>query len=524
MHRVLSKIICGILLWSLPASGLFGQAGQYWPQIKLGERIERRMMHDKLPDHFSVQPFAIRDIDTILAAMADTALVFPRLGYQFWEVPDTGKWALDVTPLIDAGLGWSSQVGAVYRAAPGLAVNLRYGSTWSFYADALGGSERPAAYIGAFIDSSGVIPGTGKNFAREGDPAFFQPTARLSFAPGTIFSFDLGYGKNFIGSGYRSLFLSDVASNYPYLKITTDVWHFKYINIYAALQGSPDAHAFPDDFRSKYSTTHYLSWAVSPRFNMGLFETIVWQGSDSLSRRGFDPNYLNPVIFYRPVEYSVGSPDNALIGLDLSFKASKSTLLYSQWMFDEFLLSSLRNRDGWWANKWGVQLGVMTWDVAGIRNLNLRGEFNCVRPFTYTHGSTLQNFAHFNEPLAHRLGTNFYEGLIDAAYERKGWFAELKIIWSEYGRDPDSLNLGGDIFKSYENPSMQYGNTIAQGVRTVLYRQSLTAGYVLNRSMNLRAGIRYTFRHTDTEGMPDGNEHVLGFFLATRIYNSFADF
>jgi hypothetical protein len=34
--------------------------------------------------------------------------------------------------------------------------------------------------------------------------------------------FELGYGRNFIGDGYRSLLESDGASPYPYFKINTN--------------------------------------------------------------------------------------------------------------------------------------------------------------------------------------------------------------------------------------------------------------------------------------------------------------
>ena len=69
----------------------------------------------------------------------------------------------------------------------------------------------------------------------------------------------------------------------------------------------------------KYTTTHYLSWAISKRVNLSFFDAIVWSATDSAGNyRGFDAQYLNPIIFMRPVEFSIGSPDNALMGLNLS--------------------------------------------------------------------------------------------------------------------------------------------------------------------------------------------------------------
>lgn len=482
------------------------------------------MMRDTLPDHLSIRPFAIRDIPSLYFQSTDTAELLPTLATNFWVSPAAGEWAFNAFPMLNAYLGYSNRADGVFRALPGLATNLRFGKNWSLYADIFVGGERPAQFVADFIDTTGVIPSMGKNQANAGNPSIVNPTARLSYSPGNIFAFELGYGKNFIGQGFRSLFLSEVASNYPYLKISTDVWHFKYINIFSALKGTAPTSQYPTDFESKYSTTHYLSWAVSPRFNIGLFETIVWQGQDTLSKRGFDPNYLNPIIFYRPVEYSIGSADNALIGFDLSFKASKTLRFYSQVLFDEFLLSAFREANGWWANKWATQIGFIAYDFAKVKGLNIRGEFNCARPFTYTHGSTLQNYGHFNQPLAHQLGTNFYEGILTGYFEKKNWYGRAVFTYAQYGRDTDSLNLGGDIFKSYVNPAMQYGNEIGQGRKTDLYRQTLSIGYILNRDINLRAGLSYTFRHENTEGIKTKNEHIIGIYFATQLYKSARQF
>ena len=79
----------------------------------------------------------------------------------------------------------------------------------------------------------GVVPGRGraKNFKEDG---FDYPVAEayLSYTPNKFFNFQFGNGKNFIGDGYRSFFLSDVASPYPFLKISTSFWKIKYTNLW----------------------------------------------------------------------------------------------------------------------------------------------------------------------------------------------------------------------------------------------------------------------------------------------------
>ncbi|MEY3397701.1 MAG: hypothetical protein RL220_295, partial [Bacteroidota bacterium] len=187
-----------------------------------------------------------------------------------------------------------------------------------------------------------------------------------------------------------------------------------------------------------------------------------------LSQRALDLNYLNPVIFYRPVEFAQGSADNVLLGGGFRAKVSKSVQVYGQLVLDEFLLREIKNADGWWANKFGGQLGVKAFNVMGT-SLFFQSEWNIVRPFTYTHGSSIQAWGHLNQPLAHPMGANFAEWVIRAGYTWKRWTIREQISWAGYGRDSDGQNLGGNIFRSYKSPYRQYGNEMMQGLKSTFH-------------------------------------------------------
>ncbi|HKL02733.1 MAG TPA: hypothetical protein VJ911_03625, partial [Cryomorphaceae bacterium] len=314
-----SSLLTAILVGFVPFC-VIGQAGHFWLEASQRRHIEKQILASGERSHLSLMPFSVSDIQRYGYSGSDTSLVLPGLFAGFWDTPVKKKFSASVAPLIFMGAGYSSESEAIYQTAPGLAMNFKFGKKWSLYADFMGGEEKLPAYVAAHLDSTGVLPTLGENRADQSNPAYILPTARLTFRPSTYFQFEVGYGKNFFGNGYRSHFLSDVPYNNPYFKIETEVWNIKYVNLYSMLRGSTPYTGERLDFSSKYTTSHYLSWAVTPSFNVGLFETIVWQGSDSLSNRGFDPNYLNPIIFFRPVEYASGSADNALIGLDLSLK------------------------------------------------------------------------------------------------------------------------------------------------------------------------------------------------------------
>src|SRR5690606_10630143 len=143
---------------------------------------------------------------------------------------------------------------------------------------------------------------------------------------------------------------------------------------------------------------------VTKWLNVGVFEGIVFGREDH-----FDFQYLNPIIFLRHVEGTVGSPDNAVAGFDFKANAAKKFQFYGQLLLDEFLLQVITSNSGYWANKYGYQLGVKYVDAFKINNLDLQLETNRVRPFTYSHYDSTANYTHYNQPLAHPLGANFHE-------------------------------------------------------------------------------------------------------------------
>ena len=83
--------------------------------------------------------------------------------------------------------------------------------------------------------------------------------------PNKHFNFQFGTGKNFIGDGYRSLFLSDVASPYPYFKINTSFWKIKYTNLWMSMQDVRSELTVDGAYKKKFMAIHYLSWNVSKK-------------------------------------------------------------------------------------------------------------------------------------------------------------------------------------------------------------------------------------------------------------------
>lgn len=373
-----------------------------------------------------------------------------------------------------------------------------------FYTFMADNQARFPDYVRSRIDTYKVVPGEGfwKRFKKTGVDYI---TARGYFTFNIIknISVQFGHDKNFIGNGYRSMILSDYSNSYLFLKLNTNVWKINYQNIFAEMIS--DTRSNPNRiFPKKYCAFHHLSVNLTKNINIGLFETIIFGREDSLYYGQFDFNYLNPIIFYRSVEQQLGSPDNAFMGLDYKVNFFKHFSFYGQIILDEFLLKEIRpNRTntGWWGNKHAFQFGLKYIDAAGISNLDLQIETNIARPYTYAHFNNFTNYSHYNQPLAHPLGANFYEMIGIMRYQPPVLGGKLnftaKLILATFGTDSAGSNWGGNVLLNYTTYEQEYNNKIAQGVKSNLIYTDITISYQIKH--NLFVDIKQIYRKLDSE-------------------------
>lgn len=475
-----------------------------------------------------VKPFRYSDINQI----KDSSATMPTLmvGSKAEKADSNKKSIIEITPLIQAQAGY--QLTSPERFTNDLAIggnlsgNIR--DKFAFNFKVLAGKGVFNSAIDSIIKQTHVIPGIGKAYRandsfRNRQYGYEYFSGYLSYSPNKLINLQLGQDKHFWGDGYRSLFLSDVATPYPYLKITTNVWHITYVNLYTVMKDVTNPSGLKKDELNKYATFHYLGWNATKRINIGLFESIVWQGSDSSRYRGYDVNYLNPVLFFRPTEYSLGSSDNACIGLSFKIKLFKKQQIYGQMLLDEFLLKEILARKGWWGNKYAFQVGLKSFDLFTIKKLNFQTEFNYVRPYTYSHGSVQQNYGHFNQPLAHPLGANFMESASFLNYGYKRLFIEARFIYALYGADSAGTDYGKNIFISYTKHPKEYGNFLGEGLQTNLITGSLRVAYIIDSRMNLKmeCGIAYRIEQSKYKTI---TTPFLFIGLRTDLCNLYDDF
>ena len=326
---------------------------------------------------------------------------------------------------------------------------------------------------------------------------YFISNAQFGIKVSRHFHIQLGHGSNFIGDGIRSLFLSDYAQEYFYLKLNTNIWKLQYQNIFAELS----ANTFNSTngnvlLPKKYIASHTLQFQMLPRWHVGLFETVIFARNDH-----FEFQYLNPVIIYRSVEGSIGSPDNVMLGINTSLDLHHSISVYGQILIDEFVRKEVFANTGWWGNKFGGQLGIKYINAFGIRRLDLQAEYNSVRPYTYSHFDSTANYTHQLTPLAHPLGANFKELILKARYQPSfKWNISPYLMTYNFGDDPNATsNFGGDITKSYNSRHADYGNYTTQGVLKKIVHLGVTVSYQVfhNYYLDFNTYYRKDLNHPD---------------------------
>jgi hypothetical protein len=480
--------------------------------------------------HTDVKPFLVSE----MLPFNDSSIHYKY--YSARQVPDSvlrkATWRIDFRPRnceVSGGydLKNHNSLMDVYGTA---GLNLYYKTKLAISLNYMGGDGIFPSYVDSSIRSTRVIPGVGSAYQSGNAYSYQDYFGYLSYSPNRVFNFQIGKDKNFFGDGYRSMFLSDNAANYPFFKIQVHVWKIKWVNLFTEMTDATTPTGLQQDFRKKYASMQYLSWNATKRISLSLFETIVWQGNDTNRVRGFDINYMNPVLFLRPTEYSLGSPDNALVGGSFKIKLPLQIQLYGQLLLDEFVLNELEAHTGWWGNKYSVQAGLKAFDLFGIRNLYMQGEFNYVRPYTYTHGSVQQNYGQYNQALADPFGANFEELVGILNYRTGRFIIELKGVGTMTGLDTGRSNLGQNIFLSYltrtggNDPAHDYGHHIGDGLKTYIGTADLRVAYLILPSMNLKAEIGFTYHTQVSVGYKPAEAMLFEFGIKTSLYNTYHDY
>lgn len=423
---------------------------------------------------------------------------------------DKNDFFLRVNPLLNFRLGKDRyDDNHLFENQRGISIRGGIDQKVYFHTDVLESQAYYPKYVRQFSGKFNV-PGVGFKkgynsslFGIENGVDFLLANAYVGASISKHVNIELGHGRHFIGNGMRSLFLSDFSTDYFYVKLNTRIWKFHYQNIFGELQRFEDKMSGDSLIPKKYFATHYLNFKVTPSIEVGLFETVVFARENQ-----FELQYLNPIILYRTVEGSIGSPDNVILGIDLKANMGHRASFYSQFVLDEFKVSELFSGNGWWANKFGIQTGLKYLDLFGVNQLDIQLEYNAVRPYTYSHRS-IAHYSHYQQSLAHPLGANFREGLMKVYYQPgPRWSLVGRLMYMVTGEDNNEINWGSNILLPYDNPARSYGNHIGQGIETKITTLGLDISYELKQGLYLDLFLQSRNKDSALEALDQKSQYI----------------
>jgi hypothetical protein len=494
--------------------------------------------------HTAVKPYRYNQVAKVIDLDTEKSRFLKRksswLGRKFWNenlavIKGENYW-FTTNLLLDLQIGNdNSDVKYTFNNSRILQVQGAIGKNLSFSASIYESQGRFASYLNEVFtaeqrktfSSAGLVYGRGKAKQFKED-AYDYPVSEgyISYTPSKFFNVQLGQGKNFIGDGYRSLLFSDVASPYPYVKLTTNFWKIQYTNIWSWMTDISIDARLGNAHPRKYVSTHYLSINVNKRLNLGLFESVI---TDNSRTGTLDMDFVNPLIFYKSLEFARGEDaGSGVIGLSAKYKLSNKFMLYSQFVLDEFTLEEIKANTGYWGNKYGFQIGAKYFDALNVKNLFVQMEYNKITPYTFSHKTPIFNYGHYGESLAHTWGANFWESILIAQYKKNRLALSLKMIYGEKGFDTDDLNYGGDIYKPYDTRVQDYGNEIGQGATAKIFNSDLQVSYLINPSTDLKVFGGFVMRTFTPEVITDTNfgSTTLWLTLGLKVdlFNWYLDF
>jgi hypothetical protein len=400
---------------------------------------------------------------------------------------DQKDFYLSVNPVLQLSYGKESNYGdPIMLNARGIVARGMVARKVGFYTYLVENQERGPQQYRDFVAKYRAVPGAGfyKTFKTTGYD-YFDARGGVSFNIAKYIDFQFGYDRQFIGNGYRSMFLSDFSNNYLYMNLNLRVWRLNYVAKTMQLTSQYERGTSDSIYPKKYAAIHHISFNAPKWLTIGLFEGIVFARLND-----FEFAYLNPIIFLRPVEQNMGSGDNAFVGVDFKANIAKRFQVYGQVNFDEFVLAEMRAGDGWWANKWSLQLGGKYIDAFGVKNLDLQAETNWIRPFTYSHNDSVGNYTHYNQPLAHPMLSNVQEFIGIARYQpARKWYLQGKLIAWQQGSDTASKNFGNNIFLDSDTRPADYGYRFGSAVKKNGINASFWAAYEWKENFFIEANL-----------------------------------
>ncbi len=355
-----------------------------------------------------------------------------------------------------------------------------------------------------------VVPGGSRTKPfKEYGLDYAYSTGMIRYAIHPKLAIEAGNNQHFIGSGYRSLLLSDNGFYAPNVRINWkihpkleyQVLYQKNVNLYR----KPLTKAVESNYEMKFFALNYLTFKPSQSFSISLFSAGNQLLGDSMVLHPYINDQLIPLPFFQN-DFMLGRSNvlNGISGLNLDL-ALKNMRLYGQVAIDQvnkvFLVAN--------------QLGFYWFDAFKIKNAMIQLEWNQVPKNFYSAKNPKLAYSQFNLPAAHPKGNNFNELFLKLFYEKNRFYLQAKTsIYLTQGGTTLQQFEATSIFNGLTFGNLEYGNTITGDYEL---------GWRFNRLYNGNFFVKYQGRSSVYDKFQQ-TTNCIWFGLKTSLTNEYFDF
>jgi hypothetical protein len=254
-------------------------------------------------------------------------------------------------------------------------------------------------------------------------------------------------------------------------------------------------------FKQKAASFHFLNFIPHPRFEIGLFESVIWQRWDTAGTLPANLGMFIPVIGYNTAAIGFGKENNMLVGVNLKAKASNRIAFYGQFA-----------KAG--KNYKGLQVGTRILNI-GTEKLDLQLEWNNLGDFLYNNSNIIQTYTHYNQPLGSPVGPGSNEILGIVSYEYRHF-----RLFAKYNH----ISLANIYTSNWAlNPETTYVNFV--DVKGTIEQIDMRLSYVFNRFTQAQFSVGFTKRELKTTDMdvPELTQ-VIYLSFSTNLFQQYYDF
>jgi hypothetical protein len=272
-------------------------------------------------------------------------------------------------------------------------------------------------YWYGYQQQNGVVPGAARtkpfkvnafDYAYAIGSLIYKPIKQLSIIAGN--------NQQFIGSGYRSMLLSDNSCGSPYLRLDYKLnskWTLNYLRArHMNLVRKKTYNTVEAYYQPKGFSANYISYQLTKESSISFFEGSTWSMGDSLSTKSLNPLFFLPI----PGMSSLISKNTySIYGLNYS------QVFYSKFrMYAQFAVGSGGK------NQYAAQIGCRMYNPGKMKNFMFQVEYNFASKNMYSDANARLNFSNYNLPLAHIKGTGFNEILLRLNTEIQRYYIDFK--------------------------------------------------------------------------------------------------